>query len=188
MMTDKAILFFLITLASFINNFLVPLIIYTRKFGLFKKREENFVGMNIWGLIMDGVLAGFINIIIFNLLLWLNPKMVFKDIRIAFVLGFGSMVLAHVWMSLKEWSVWIMPEPWKWNEAGYWHMVSMTLQMSFCFYPLVLLVKIPKILNEGMVLTSISLAIFLAGLFLLSLKFSQRGLRLGKFFIGAEPW
>src|SRR5574340_1533872 len=122
---------------SVVNNWLVPLTIYASKFGLFKKRPKEFIGCNDWGVVMDVILAGAINLTIWQYLLTIDPVIKQEDLVKALLGGFGFMVVTHFWMAVTFWKEWIMPEPFRWNAGGYWHMVSMTLQMAYAFYPLV---------------------------------------------------
>lgn len=177
-----------ILIASLLNNLLIPFAIYYQKYGFFKKRNKDFIGCNTWGIIMDGILAGLINIIAFNLLLAIRPRLELKDLIAAFVLGFSFMVAAHVWMSVNRWKIWIMPRPWHWNIAGFWHMISMTLQMSFLFYPLILILENPLLWEKTLVKISLIAIAFFALLFGLSLQLMKKGVRIGKLRISNKPW
>lgn len=138
---------------------------------------------------MDGLLAGLINATALNFLLEIQPKILAADIKIAFWSGLAAMVGAHVFMSVRKWPVWIMPRPWHWNMAGYWHMTSMTLQMSFLFYPLVVILRNPTLLSSRITILTLTLASFSAVLFLVLLYLSSRnGLRVGRIRIGTEAW
>lgn len=187
-MPDKLPFLSGILLASLLNNLLVPFAIYYQKYGFFKKRNKDFIGCNTWGIIMDGILAGLINIIAFNLLLEIKPRLELESLTMAFVLGFLSMVAAHTWMSVNRWKIWIMPRPWHWNMAGYWHMISMTLQMSFLFYPLILILKNPFLWEKALVKISLIVITFFALCFGLSLQLMKKGVRIGKFRISNKPW
>ena len=183
--------FIIIFLLSCLNNLLVPFAIYFRKYGSGAHPEKKRFGggaCNAWGVIMAGFLAGAINVIALNLIWEIHPIVLWRDVAIVFLFGVLSTVSAHVWMSLKQWQVWIMPRPWQWNAAGYWHMVSMTLQMGFLYYPLLLVLKNTSLLHDRSVQLSL-LSSFLLGLvFLLCFHVGQRGLRIGRFCIDNKPW
>ncbi|MDP2927154.1 MAG: hypothetical protein Q8N65_03415 [bacterium] len=185
-LSEKLPFFILILCLSLLNNLLIPFAIYFRQFG--RKGYRGQGGCNIWGIVMDGILAGLINIIALNLLLELRFKVLVQDLTLAFLTGFISMVTAHIFMSVRRWKVWIMPEPWKWNAGGYWHMISMTLQMSFLFYSALLLLKTPSLLEKEMVQISLVSIFLLAGIFLLCLRLGKRGLRIGWFCLGSKAW
>jgi hypothetical protein len=187
-MTEKSPAFLFILTASLLNNLIIPFVIYFKKYGLFKKRNKNFIGCNAWGIIMDGFLAGLINITALNFLLALKPKILLDDIKIALFMGLASMIFAHLWMSARRWKIWVMPQPWHWNSAGYWHMVSMTIQMSFLFYPLVIILKNPPLLAEPITKPSIIFISLLTLLFLLAFHLSNKGLKIGRFHLNKEPW
>ncbi len=187
-MPEKIIFFLLILSASCLNNLLIPFFIYYKKYGFFRKRNKNFIGCNSWGIIMDGILAGLINIVMLNLLLNIKLRVKIEDMIIAFILGFVSMLLAHIYMVVAKWKIWIMPKPWQFNLAGYWHIISMTLQMSFLFYPLILIMKNPFLWGEDIVQTSLTLIFFFALLFLLCLKLMKKGVKIGNLNISNKPW
>jgi hypothetical protein len=187
-MTEKIPAFLLITFASLFNNLLVPFAIYFKKYGFFKKRKKDFVGCNFWGIIMDGFLAAAINLTALNFLLETKPKILPLDIKIAAFMGLLSMIFAHLWMVARRWKIWIMPQPWHFNSAGYWHMLSMTLQMSFLFYPLVILLQNPSLLTAPITQSSLILIFLFSLLFLLAFHQSNKGLKLGRLHLNKEPW
>ena len=185
-LSEKLPFFILILCLSLLNNLLIPFAIYFRKFGENGYRGQG--GCNTGGVIMDGILAGLINIIALNLLLELRFKVLVQDLTLAFLTGFVSMVTAHIFMSVRKWKVWIMSESWKWNAGGYWHMISMTLQMSFLFYPALLFLKTPSLFERGMVQISLILIFLLTGIFLLCLRLGEKGLRIGRFCLDSKAW
>lgn len=187
-MLDRFPFLFGILIASLLSNLFIPFAIYYQKYGFFKKRRKGFIGCNTWGIIMDGVLAGLINIAALNLLLDLNPIVEVEDIKMAFFLGFAAMILAHLYMVWAKWNIWIMPRPWQFNLAGYWHIISMTLQMSFLSYPLLLIWKNSSLLEKEIVRVSFMLIFFFSCLFLLSLKLMKKGVRIGRLHISSNPW
>jgi len=184
----KPFLFILVIIASWFNNFLIPLIIYAKEFSLFKKREKDFVGICTSGLIMDGFLAMLINIVILNFLLETGSVVNLANVEIATIAGFISMICAHLFMALRKWRVWIMPQPWRWNAGGYWHMFSMTIQMAFCFYPFILLIESPQLLNERITQASIILEIIFVSLFLFVFWLGGKGQPNKKLSFLSNPW
>lgn len=180
------ILVILVIVVTAINNWLIPVLIYRKKFGLFKQRPAGFVGCNFWGVIMDVFLAGCINLVVANYYLTYG-------LNINFMLG--SLILSvlatmfiHVLMAVKPWKVWIMPSPWKWNEAGYWHMFSMFAQFAYGFYPLVLISQKPDLLYRPETVITLAAAGLFGILFLVSLRYCNRGAQIGPLYISGEPW
>jgi hypothetical protein len=139
---------------------------------------------------MDGILAALINITALNWLLEIKPGFLLSDLTLAVLLGFTSMILNHAIMSILKWNVWIMPRPWHWNAGGYWHMVSMTIQMSFLFFPLIILFNNPPLWQESITQFTLSSITFLTALFGLALYFSSRkkDLKIGPLHISNKPW
>lgn len=187
-MSTKIIPFLFILIASCFNNLIIPYLIYYKKFGLFKKRPPGFVGVNFWGIIMDGILAGGINIIILNYLLEIKPAILLSDLIISLIGGLIFMITSHIYMSVAKWKVWIMPKPWTWNLAGYWHMISMTLQMSYAAYCLLIIFRNPSLFFETLTVLSLGGGIFLTGLFLLALRHEKKGIKIGLIRIDNQPW
>ena len=187
-MMEKLLLFLIILFASCLNNLIIPYAIFIKKFGIFKKRSKGFVGVGIWGIIMDGIIAGLINVTALNFLLEIKPGIFHTDILTAIVAGFISMIAIHIFMSVRRWKVWIMSKPWNWNAAGYWHMISTTIQMSFLFYPLVVTAKNPSILNRDITIISLILIFLLTILFIIAFHFDNKGLRIGKLHLSNKSW
>ena len=161
-----------------LNNWAVPVAIYWQKYGLFKERPENFVGVNIWGVVMDVFLASLINITILNFVSNYKDYVNVSNILVALSWGLAFTAAVHIFMATSYWRVWIMPLPWRWNLAGYWHMVSMTLQMSFAFFPLVILAQSPNLLFLPATQDALIKVAGLGVLFLISLYFEK----------SARPW
>ena len=137
---------------------------------------------------MDGIAASMVNFVVAKYLLEIKAPLQNYNIIMAFFIGFLIMILAHIWMSYRKWEVWITPNPWKWNEGGYWHMISMTLQMAFLVYPLVLLWQ-----NDGLRFLGMTKNYFCLGflgilLFLWSFKRSERDFRIGRFILRSRAW
>jgi len=187
-MTEKIVLFILILLASWVNNWFLPFILYHFEYGLFQKKYKGRGGCNGWGIIGDGILAGLINITILYFLFSINPLTQNKDLVLALILGFFSMVVTHIWMSICRWETWIMPKPWHWNSGGYWHMFSMTMQIAFLWYPLILIFRYPILLRRPVVIMNLGLCSLWIGIFLASFYWGMRGLKIGRFHLNSESW
>lgn len=162
--------------------------IYYKKYGLFKKRGPDFIGINGWGIIMDGILACLMNITAVNFLLEIKPEILKEDLLLAFLCGLIFMISAHTYMSVKKWKIWIMPRPWQWNEAGYFHMFSTTIQVGFLTYPVILIIKNPALLSYKITQSSLIFFAFLLSLFILSLHLMKDGIKIGKFTISGKFW
>jgi len=189
-MTEKLLLFFIIFSASLFNNLIVTYIIYYRRYGFFKKRPARHIGVNGWGIVMDGILAGCMNLVAINFLYEIRPNVTAADLFTAFVVAFVASVFCHILMAVRKWRIWIMPKPWHWNEAGYWHMFSMTAQFFFLAYPLILLFKNNSLLYSPITKTSGLLFFILLVLFSSALYCydNKKELSIGKFGIRSRPW
>lgn len=187
---EKLALFILIFFLSAINNLLLPYIIYFKKYGFGGKKEKPVYGVNEWGIIMDGILAGFLNIIFLNFLLEIKPVIMITDIISALIIALIITFFTHIFMAVRKWQIWIMPTPWRWNSAGYWHIISMTLQMFFLFYVAVLVFNDLSLLGKTFTKISILISLFIIALFFRALYcFDNRiKFKIGKFTIGNKPW
>jgi hypothetical protein len=137
---------------------------------------------------MDGIAAGMINYIAARYLLELKAPIRTNEIMLSLTLGLIIMICAHIWMSYRKWEIWITPKPWRWNEGGYWHMISMTLQVAFLAYPLILLWESH---NLGFIFEIRDW--FLWGvlgilIFLWSFTRQDRDLKIGRFIIKSNAW
>lgn len=166
-------------------NLFIPLFLYHRRYGLFKRQYKGKGGCNGWSFITDGIAAGMINFVIAKYLVELKAPMRTSDIFVSLGIGFMIMACAHFWMSFRKWEIWITPKPWKWNEGGKWHMISMTLQMAFLAYPIILWWY-----DFSFVMTKNYLLIGLFGvlLFLWSFKRSDSDLKIGRFILKSRAW
>lgn len=187
-MPEKILFFCIILFASSLNNLLIPFLIYYKKYGFFRKRNKDFIGCNAWGIIMDGILVGLMNITAFNLIYDLKSNLFIDDIKLSIFIGFLSMVATHIWMTVRRWKIWIMPTPGRFNSAGYWHMISMTIQLSFLYYPLILIGENSSLLQLEITIFSLMAGVLLSILFLLSLYFSRTGLKIWKLNLSNQPW
>ncbi|MCL5675844.1 MAG: hypothetical protein M1120_01825 [Patescibacteria group bacterium] len=85
------------------------------------------------GVIGDGLIVPVINVFILNFLILSRVKLN-KLVTIAvLVLSLLTDFLAHFFQGLLNLTNWSMPRPFQWNFAGYWHMVSLFLQMTYLY-------------------------------------------------------
>ena len=187
-MALKLIPYLAIIILSGTLNWLIPVVIYAKKFGLFRKRPSGFIGCNFWGFIMDVILAGLINVIILRYLVIVSARPDVKDILPAFALGLLMMATTHIVMSVTYWKEWIMPAPWRFNAGGYWHMVSMTLQMSYCSFPLIVIARQSHLLSLSATHITVLAILALACLFLFSLTVKHKDIEIGPIRISGKPW
>jgi hypothetical protein len=169
-------------------DLLIPLFLYHRRYGLFKGKYKKKGGCNEWSFVMDGVAAGMINFAAAKYLWEIKMPIRTNEIMLSLATGFLIMIGAHIWMSVRQWEIWIMPKPWKWNEGGYWHMISMTLQMAFLAYPLILYWQSH---NLGLIFARRNY--FLSGvlgtvIFLWSFKRSGSDLKIGRIVLRSRGW
>lgn len=134
---------------------------------------------------MDGIAASLINFVVAKYLLEMKVPVQNYNVMLSLIMGFSIMICAHIWMSIRKWEVWIMPKSWKWNAGGYWHMISMTLQMAFLAYPLVLLWH-----HEAFIIIKNYLwfGVFGILLFLWSFRRSDRDFKIGRFILRSRAW
>ncbi len=178
----------LILFLTAINNWAIPVLIYRAKFGLFKERSEGFIGCNFWGVVMDVVIAGAINIVVWNYLASLPMSVTSIDVEKALIFGILATVGTHIIMAATSWKEWIMPEPWHWNAGGYWHMISETIQMTYVFLVPITLADRPGLLTSPLTQVTL-LEIFVLGIcFLLALSLKNKDIVIGNWEISAEPW
>lgn len=173
---------------TILGNWAVPFFLFWKTFGLFKKRPQGFVGTNFWGIIMDVILASAINIIVLNYILLYKSQVTYMNIFYSLILGFAFTVFIHFFMIITNWKIWIMPKPWHLNLAGKWHLVSMTLQMAFVFFPLIMFWQNPSLINTHDAQKMLIIVGILVALFLISLYFCDRGLKIGKLEISGKSW
>lgn len=187
-MFSKTLPIILVLILSWFNNLFIPLFLYHRQYGLFKRNYKGGGGCNGWSFVMDGLLAGLMNIVATYFLLEISYRFSAEEIIIALGIGALATTISHITMSVQKWDIWIMPKPWKWNKAGYWHMVSMTLQVGYFFLVLIPLFKTPGLLNKDIsILTLLSFGILLV-FFMGAFITKDKGLVLGKFHINKSAW
>lgn len=181
-------LFVVTVFFTILGDWAIPFFLFWKTWGLFKKRPEGFVGTNFWGIIMDVLLASAVNIVILNYILSYKSYTTDMNIFLALILSFAFTVFIHIFMAVTKWKIWIMPTPWHLNLAGKWHLISMTLQMAFAFFPLIMFWQNPSLISMADTQKTLIMVGILGTLFLISLYFCDRGLRIGKFEISGESW
>jgi hypothetical protein len=169
-------------------NLLIPLFLYHRRFGLGKRKYKGKGGCNGWSIVMDGIAAGIINFVAAKYLLEIKASLLPRDLIVSLLIGILITFLAHAWMSYRKWEIWITPKPWRWNEGGYWHMISMTLQMAFLAYPLILLWKSHNLGFLFEIRDWFLWGVLGVVIFLWSFKRSERDLKIGRFVIKSSAW
>lgn len=83
------------------------------------------------GFIGDGIIVPLINILIFIFIVNSGFEVSFSTILVALAAGLGLDVLTHYFQGKAELTNWSMPEPFSWNFAGKWHMISFPIQISY---------------------------------------------------------
>jgi hypothetical protein len=189
-MTEKLILFIIISVLSLINNLLVTYAIYYKKFGFFKKRPKDFLGVNAWGIIMDGLLAAIMNIITINFLYEVKPDIKTYDLIVSLIIALVITTASHIFMVKRQWKIWIMPSPGHFNEAGFWHMFSMTAQTFFLSYPLIILINNRELLTSPVTKSTLTEFFILSVLYVLTLYCydNKKEISIGKIAIKSSPW
>ncbi len=180
--------FFLVFLTSLTANFGVSLAIYYKKFGIFKKRPENFLGITTFGFLEDAVILPIINILALSLLLDNNLLPTKTEFIIFLFAGFVFSVLTHILFSVRNWEIWFMEEPWKWNLAGRWHMISLALQMTYLFLVGYIILDNRFIFYSPTDALKISAIFILLCLFIMLFLGNDDGIKLGRVKIKNRTW
>lgn len=180
--------FFIVVLFFQVANLYVPLYLYHRQYGVGKKKYKGGGGCNGWSFVMDGLLAGLMNIVVTNYLIQIQYIPSVREMFVALGFGIIAIIISHITMSIQNWDIWIMPKPWKWNKAGYWHMISMTLQVGYFSLVPIALISNRGLINRDYTLFMVLLFAVLFLLFLYSFIKKDKGLVIGKFHINKEAW
>ncbi|GEM_PF-6171004 len=180
-------LFIGIFLVSAISNFGVSLLIYRHRYGLMKQRPRGFLGITTFGFLEDAVILPVLNTIIFSMLkgydLLPNPF----ELALFLMLGVIASLIIHLLFSINDWKIWLKEEPWQWNAAGYWHIISLALQMAYFFfgaYKIILLQEIPFPFIKNSLIVCSSLLLVFAILFINN----DKGVKLGTIKIRNKTW
>lgn len=135
--------YFIIALVSLFLNWFVQLGYY-----LYKKRQNPraFVGQRTLldyktGYLGDGVIVPLINILIYYVIIKTGYRLQVYELVFAFTLALLIDILAHYLQGRLKLTNWSMPEPFRWNFAGHWHMVSFPIQITYIllYYYIVIL-------------------------------------------------
>lgn len=93
------------------------------------------------GVIGDGVIAPIINVLVFIFFTTIHLKPQKKTIIKMFILALITDILVHFFQGAFSLTNWSMPKPFEWNFAGYWHMISLPIQMTYLYYFFYIVVK-----------------------------------------------
>lgn len=92
------------------------------------------------GFLGDGVVVPLINVLIFYIIVSMGQRegigMIgaiggIKGVSLAFTVGLMVDILAHYLQGKLKLTNWSMPRPFHWNFAGYWHMISFSIQLGY---------------------------------------------------------
>lgn len=122
-----------IIIISLLLNWLVQLVYYLYKvrknptaFGSHRTLLDYYTGY-----IGDGIILPILNVLIFFLLSSLNFPLDNLIISLSVGMGILANFLVHYFQGKKGLTNWSMPEPFEWNFAGKWHMISFPIQASY---------------------------------------------------------
>ncbi|OGZ60912.1 MAG: hypothetical protein A2919_00055 [Candidatus Spechtbacteria bacterium RIFCSPLOWO2_01_FULL_43_12] len=122
-----------ILIISLFLNWLVQLVYYLYKvmsnpkaFGSHRTLFDYYTSY-----IGDGIILPILNVLIFFLLSSLNFPLDNLIISLSVGIGILANFFVHYFQGKKELTNWSMPEPYKWNFAGQWHMISFPIQASY---------------------------------------------------------
>lgn len=126
-------MYFLILVASFILNYGVQLSYYIwtkwrnpRAFGGQKTLLQYYTGY-----IGDGIIVPLINILIYYIIVSIGYRVTSYELVAASVIALVLDAATHYVQGKMKMTNWSMPKPFQWNFAGYWHMVSLPIQVSY---------------------------------------------------------
>lgn len=122
-----------IIIISLVFNWLVQLVYYLYKI---RKNPKAFGShrtlLNYYtGYIGDGIILPIINVLIFFLLRSLQFPLDNLIIGLSVGMGILANFAVHHFQAKRELTNWSMPEPYRWNFAGKWHMISFPIQASY---------------------------------------------------------
>ncbi len=182
-------MYLFILIATFILDFGVQLGYYLWRT---RKDPKAFAGQKTLlhyytGWFGDGVIAPLINVLIFYVIVRLGGKegkegieelgeMIKKEPMAAlFGLALVLDVATHYIQGKTKMVNWSMPRPFHWNFAGYWHMISFPIQISYLLLFLWLIIHNGRRIMESQPLVAASLGIFgLMAVFLVLYHFDNR--------------
>ncbi len=125
-----------IIIISLIMNWGVQLSYYLRSK---RKNKQAFAGQKTLlqyytGYLGDGIIVPLINILICYVI-ERSGVPITQNIIIG-MLGVGILfdIAAHYFQGIFKLTNWSMPKPFRWNFAGYWHMVSFPIQIAYLVY------------------------------------------------------
>lgn len=133
---NKHIRFYLaVIIISLTLNWLVQLFYYIL---MTSRNPQAFLGqktlLEYWtGVLGDGVIAPIINVFVFFFFTTLHLKPQKKIVIKMFALALLTDILVHFLQGKLGLVNWSMPKPFAWNFAGYWHMISLPIQMTYLY-------------------------------------------------------
>ncbi len=83
------------------------------------------------GYIGDGMILPVLNVLIYLLLVSINFKPGALLVIFSLAIGVLTDIVIHYFQGKKALTNWSMSKPFKWNFAGYWHMVSFPVQIAY---------------------------------------------------------
>lgn len=125
--------YFLIIILSLINNWGVQLAYYYYRV---RKDKYAFRGQKTLlqyytGYIGDGLIAPVINILIYYSIVNTGYSLVLSDLVWCYVGGLTLDIVVHYIQGRYALTNWSMPYPFRWNFAGFWHMISFPIQIGY---------------------------------------------------------
>ena len=163
-----------IVVLSLVNNWLVQLVYYL-------KTKEKHVGQRTLlqyytGYLGDGLIAPVINVLVFYILYSLGFWPGWNLFILALVGAIVLDIVVHCLQGKLKLVNWSMTEPYCWNFAGKWHMISLPIQMTYLFvFTEALWLKTKDIfLNFGMTVAADTIFVLMALFVLLYLKDNKR--------------
>lgn len=177
-MKKRLVWIILIIIASLILDWLMQLSFY---FYTINQNPLAFQGQKtlleyLTGVIGDGVIAPIINVLVFVFFTTIHLKPQKKTIVKMFILALITDILVHFFQGAFSLTNWSMPKPFAWNFAGYWHMISLPIQMTYLYYFFYTMVVKWKEVKKNVVLKRSITAVFGLMLLFVVLFFFDNGL------------
>lgn len=163
------ILYGAVFIISLILNWLMQLSYYTLTIS---QNPHAFLGQRTLlqyytGVYGDGVIAPLINILAIYFFLFINFKPKKNVVLKMFGLALLTDIFDHLFWGLLKLTNWSMPKPFVWDFSGYWHMVSLPIQMTYLYvYFYAVIVNWEKAQKERSLKISVGIVFGLMLLFL----------------------
>ncbi len=170
-------MYVLILIASFVLSYGVQLSYY-----IWEKRENPraFVGQKTLldyytGWLGDGFIVPLINVLIYYVTVKMGYKLTPNDLLWAVGCALVLDFLTHFIQGKVKMTNWSMPHPFRWNFAGYWHMVSFPIQTTYLLLFFRLIVhNVRRLVDSWSVLAAIAGIFALMATFLVLYHFDNR--------------